>query len=126
MSMDVLTILDRYRSTPWVDGGRDVDRDGGLDCWGLARKIVIDILGVVLPEDNSEAMARMGELTLVIGADAIRAGDLVLMQRGAHVGVCVGDLVIHSSRNAGVQTPSTAALQRLKLIHKAMRPRRRS
>lgn len=124
--MDVLTTLDHYRAIPYVEGGRDLKRDKGLDCWGLARKVVLDMTGVDLPEDNSEAMARMGELTLVISGDAIRAGDLVLMQRGTHVGVCVGDLVVHSSKAAGVQTPSTAALQRMKLIHKAMRPRRRS
>lgn len=123
--MDVLTSLDHYRSIPWVQGGRDLKRDKGLDCWGLARMVCHQLTGVELPADDSEAMARMGELTEVIPPDAIRAGDIVLMNRGAHVGACLGDIVVHISKEAGVQSPSTAAMLRLKIIHKAMRPRRR-
>ncbi|MEO1277593.1 MAG: NlpC/P60 family protein [Planctomycetota bacterium] len=125
MTMDVLSTLDRYREIPWVDGGRDVDRDHGLDCWGLARRVVLDLTGVELPEDNSEAFARMGELARVVEADELREGDLVLMHRDLHVGVCLGDRIVHSSKTAGVQCITVEALRRLKLATRVLRPRRK-
>ena len=125
MTTDVLTTLDRYNDIPWVDGGRDVQRDGGLDCWGLARKVVLDLNNADLPEDNSEAFARMGELAQVVEAEALQPGDIVLMQRDQHVGVCIGDRVIHTSRSAGVQCVTVEALRRLKLATRALRPWRR-
>lgn len=122
--MDVLTSLDHYRAIPWVEGGRDYERDKGLDCWGLARHVCREITGVELPADDSEAMARMGELCQVLDdAKSIRAGDLVTMQRGLHVGVCIGEHVLHSSKSAGVQLVNVAVVQRLRMAHKVLRPR---
>jgi cell wall-associated NlpC family hydrolase len=125
--MDVLTSLDHYRSIPWVQGGRDLKRDKGLDCWGLARMVCHQLTGVELPADDSEAMARMGELCQVLDdTRSIRAGDLVTMQRGLHVGVCIGEHVLHSSKTSGVQLVSVAVVHRQKIAHRVLRPRRQA
>ncbi|UYV13740.1 MAG: C40 family peptidase [Phycisphaera sp.] len=122
--VDVRTDLERYREIPFAEGGRDLEQDEGLDCWGLARMVCQEMTSVELPIDDSEAMARMGELTEVIDKGTPRAGDLVLMLRGTHVGACIGEYVVHISKSAGVQIMSVAAMARLRIIDKVLRPRR--
>lgn len=44
-----------YIGTPWVAGGRHLERDGGLDCWGLVVDIYRRAFGIDLPEFNDLA-----------------------------------------------------------------------
>ena len=40
-------MIEKYRSIPYVKGGRDL---AGLDCWGLVRLVRSEIKGDLLPE----------------------------------------------------------------------------
>lgn len=86
----------RYVGVPYVEGGRDVQRDGGLDCWGLVRLVYAEQYGVNLPayEDaagEDEAVERMArEREGWAQVETPRTGDLVLLRikgREQHVGV---------------------------------------
>ena len=40
----------KYIGMPWRTGGRDINRDGGLDCWGLVVKFYKEHYHLTLPE----------------------------------------------------------------------------
>lgn len=97
--------LDKYMSVPFKERGRDMD---GCDCWGLARMVLQEALGVELPSyddgylsthdrkrvqesiegglENWEEVPAPGMWDLVI----FRIGSKRSRSKG-HVGVYVGD-----------------------------------
>ncbi|WP_285906774.1 NlpC/P60 family protein [Pseudodesulfovibrio pelocollis] len=42
--------INDYVGIPFVEDGRDLARDGGLDCWGLVRLALMKQAGIVIPE----------------------------------------------------------------------------
>ena len=86
----------------WVDGGRDAQRDGGLDCYG----VLVAVLG--LPDDSAEALANADALAdPVPEGEACREGDLLIMDGvlgpGRHVGVVLDEFeFVHGIHGVGV------------------------
>ena len=91
-----------YVGIPYVSGGRDRDRDGGLDCYGLIRVVYAAELGVeidelrVTPDDGRvavdgefEAQAQGTEWLRV--EDDAREFDIVWARNGlgSHCGVAL-------------------------------------
>lgn len=108
--------LDRYVGLPFVDGGREF-ADGGFDCWGLVRRILVDDAGVDVPSYSETPAADLGGVERDLGEAVAnpalwqavtfpRRFDVALMRgrsaRGgpeipAHVGIMVdGVRVIHT------------------------------
>ncbi|MGH7132698.1 MAG: NlpC/P60 family protein [Phycisphaerales bacterium] len=89
----------------FVDRGLDPVRDGGVDCWGLARLACRRLVGITLPEDPAEALMGEGELVTTCVVGEPRPGDILLFNTGGgnkkrgnetlsdglglHVGVCI-------------------------------------
>lgn len=40
----------KFIGIPYIKGGREISKDGGLDCYGLVRKWYSDQYGIILPE----------------------------------------------------------------------------
>lgn len=111
-----------YVGLPFADRGRKVERDGGLDCWGLVRKILWEQFGHCLPSwgDDYDSCTELETVRGVVKA-AIpilhaqrvatpEVGDIVLLRiRGiaCHVGLYIGEqrmLHIMRGRNAVVES----------------------
>lgn len=122
---------------PYVERGRDLARDGGLDCYGLVR-VGLARLGVLWPENEAEALACSESLAVrLTSSERPQRGDVVemLMEGRAHVGLMVdGFTVLHakSPRDGDImaERPSTSVLtplstlRRLRAVIGVSRPRR--
>lgn len=91
-----------YVGIPWLDKGRD---HTGCDCWGLARVIMAEQFGVILPSyaDDYVDPSERDEISVLLATgipengwtpitDAPRAGDGVvfrLLNQPWHVGIMV-------------------------------------
>lgn len=108
-----------YIGLPWRERGRDRD---GLDCWGLARLVLAEQCGMVLPsyagdyasiEEREDLAALIADQShrLVDPVDRadVRPFDLVLMRYGVaamHVGVVVEPgRLLHIRRGARSEAP---------------------
>lgn len=92
-----------YVGLPWADLGRDRT---GCDCWGLARLVYAEQLGIALPSysDAYPCAGEQAEVAALIGRESQvgqwrpvtdRPGpfDLLLFRRGrlaSHLGVAIG------------------------------------
>ena len=91
-----------YVGLPFAPRGRDLERDGGLDCWGLVRHVYARELGLTLPSFHTDYAdpTVAGQIDPLVVAEAARwravspgeerALDVVVLRRGrwrAHVGV---------------------------------------
>lgn len=112
---------EKYIGLPYADAGRTRD---GLDCWGLARLVYENELGVMLPsyaggytghEERAEIAALLSDAKelpgwLSVTDDDIRPFDLVLFRRGrldSHVGIVAAPgrmLHITAHTTANIQT----------------------
>jgi cell wall-associated NlpC family hydrolase len=54
---------------PFVDGGRDPKRDGGVDCWGLTI-LAARVLGITLPDWPGVSCDASGEVGAIMGTEA--------------------------------------------------------
>lgn len=105
---------DGYLGLPWADLGRT---RAGCDCYGLARLVYADQLGIVLPSYAGEYLGagEQAEVAALLDReeqvgpwlpvlDAIAPFDLVLFRRGrlrSHVGVAVSaELMLHMDGEA--------------------------
>ncbi|QND45195.1 C40 family peptidase (plasmid) [Rhizobium lusitanum] len=95
---------------PYVAFGRD---RAGVDCWGLAKLVFAEILGIELPsyieqytsqEERSELDALIGSAAgseIWVGTVQAATFDIVVFRRGhmeAHVGIVVSPgLMLHTS-----------------------------
>ena len=112
---------------PFVERGRSVEEDGGLDCFGVAR-IVCDRMGVAL-DDPGIGTSDIGAHVDPIGRGLEGAGfvevshpapgDLVMLDWGGcgtidHIGVCLGEgLFLHVSVGTVVHGVRIAAAARI-------------
>lgn len=124
---DIAKWADRYVGIRFADHGRALSLDearGGLDCWGLARLVAAEQLGLVLPAydegyasaDERAAVARLISAGMAdwrpVPDGGCRAGDFAAL-RGrrrepvSHVGVLVGPAhLLHIERGtASVVVP---------------------
>ncbi len=84
----IVAIAKKYLGTPYVFGG---NTPAGFDCSGFTQFVFAHV-GIALPHSSS-AQGRM----TAIDPSAARAGDLVVMDGGGHVGIYLGDgTMIHS------------------------------
>ncbi|AHX01183.1 putative tail structure protein [Nitrincola phage 1M3-16] len=106
-----------YIGIPWKTGGRDVRKDGGLDCWGLVRKIYEDKFNITLPpftgittknsykECSTQFELEKDKDTDFIEVDDPRKGDIALFTIAGHpihVGIVLADnQFIHMDDKAG-------------------------
>ena len=102
-------LLDDFVGVPWRDRGRDRN---GCDCWGLARLVYRERLGIDLPsyvDDYASTADRSALDGLIRGerepwrpvtADAAELFDVVLLrERPWHIGVVAGaGLMLHMPR----------------------------
>lgn len=90
-------------------GGNSVET--GLDCSGLVRLVVHDVIGKVLPR-RSEEISRIGQ---PVEADELKPGDLVffntLRKTFSHVGIYIGN-------NQFVHAPSSGGFVRIEKLDK--------
>ena len=93
-----------YVGLPWADLGRD---RAGCDCYGLARLVYVEQLGIALPSYTGAypCAGERAEVAALIGreaeagpwrpvADALAPFDLLVFRRGrlaSHLGVALGD-----------------------------------
>ena len=100
---------------PFVWGGRDIERDGGLDCWGLVR--------LVRPEVPDYEADNMSDAAIVMRKKAgdwarvmsPQVGDIVLMGRSSvphHAGILTEAGVLHTQRKTGSVIQSLTLLRR--------------
>lgn len=112
---------------PYVERGRDIDRDGGLDCYGLVR-LGLSRLGVEWPADEAEALGHPESLaTRLTPAERPMRGDVaeMLMDGRAHVGLMVdGFTVLHAKREGTSVLTPLSTLRRLRAVIGVSRPRR--
>lgn len=103
-----------YVGLPFQDGGRD---RAGCDCYGLARLVMAEQMGIVLPS-YSGAYATVEDRKALDGLIAgnmgpwreiepgsEKPGDALLMRLAgteSHIGIVVGrGMVLHTERGAG-------------------------
>ncbi|SDX90546.1 NlpC/P60 family protein [Albimonas donghaensis] len=95
---------DSYVGLPWADLGRN---RSGCDCYGLARMVYAEQLGIALPSYAGAypCAGEQAEVAALIGreselgpwrpvADVVAPFDLLLFRRGrlaSHLGVALGD-----------------------------------
>lgn len=112
---------------PYVERGRDLARDGGLDCYGLVR-VGLARLGVLWPENEAEALAASKALaTRLTNQQRPQRGDVVEMLMGgrAHVGLMVdGFTVLHAKSEGASVLTSLSILRRMRAVIGVSRPRR--
>ena len=93
-----------YVGLPWADLGRD---RAGCDCYGLARLIYADQLGIALPSYTGAypCAGEQAEVAALIGrvseadpwrpvVDVLAPFDLLVFRRGrlaSHLGIALGD-----------------------------------
>lgn len=101
---------------PFVDGGRDPKRDGGVDCWGLTM-LAARVLGITLPDWPGVSCDASGEVGAIMGTeaadearwmrlDAPEPGAVALFRSDpnypdklTHAGVCIGGIwFLHTQR----------------------------
>lgn len=103
--------LNRWVGVPYVFGGRDIDRDGGYDCYGLVMAVLREQCGVELPDWHIEgqgAQATAKAVTTAVQSEvasqrACRVNraqdfDIAVVQRthlAHHVGLVVAEGVLH-------------------------------
>lgn len=112
---------------PYVERGRDLARDGGLDCYGLVR-VGLARLGVLWPENEAEALACSESLAIRLATgERPQRGDVVemLMETRVHVGLMVNSFIVLHARHEGtsVLTP-LSTLRRMRAVIGVSRPRR--
>jgi len=94
---DLVTDARKYLGVPYVWGGTDPDT--GLDCSGFTQ-LVAKENGITLPRTAAQ-QAKVG--TEVPSLDQARAGDLVVLEGGSHIGIYVGDgKMIHAPKAGDV------------------------
>jgi len=94
---DLVTDAEKYLGVPYVWGGTDPDT--GLDCSGFTQ-LVAKENGITLPRTAAQ-QARVG--TEVPSLDQAKAGDLVVLEGGSHIGIYVGDgKMIHAPKAGDV------------------------
>lgn len=94
---DLVTDAEKYLGVPYVWGGTDPDT--GLDCSGFTQ-LVAKENGIVLPRTAAQ-QAKVG--TEVPSLDQAKAGDLVVLEGGSHIGIYVGDgKMIHAPKAGDV------------------------
>ena len=106
----------KYVGTPYVTAGRSLERDGGLDCWGLVRVIVQDLFNFELPAyeainthlDINQASEMLVNTPLYKNCeevDVAQEGDLLLFNivgNPLHVGYALSNTqMIHADRKTG-------------------------
>ena len=108
------TNLNNYVGIKWVYRGREIDRDGGLDCYGLVRLFYKNEYSIELPKWDVIASSDNPQVTdnLVKSNDlehdhpfvetiTPKTGDVVLMNIlgfPVHVGIFVNDKYLLHSR----------------------------
>ena len=117
----------QYIGIPFVDAGRD---RSGCDCWGLARLVLAEQFGIVMPSwDDYELVQHDTGTPRILAACQLACvnrvsdpapGDIALMRiRGClgHVGLALGDgWILHTDRRIGsVLQRSDCARLRLRI-----------
>ncbi|MEQ1788585.1 MAG: NlpC/P60 family protein, partial [Acidimicrobiales bacterium] len=115
--------------TPYVEGGRDVARDKGLDCWGVTRAGLARI-GIEAPEEMGAAVEFLAARAELLSDKRIpQAGDLIVLSGpinergymgvprpedgGRHVGICIdGWRFVHAVRGVNASVASVAYYRR--------------
>jgi hypothetical protein len=93
----VVTEAKKYLGVPYLWGGTDPTK--GLDCSGFTQ-LVFKNLGYSIPR-TSQQQASAG--TAVPSLAEARAGDLIILDGGGHVGIYVGDgKMIHAPKTGDV------------------------
>lgn len=110
-----------YVGVPFQDLGRDV---GGCDCWGLARLVYSEVLGIDLPSyaEAYASVTEQAEISCLLAArtrspwmrtETIRTFDLLLFRRGradTHIGVAVDDrIMLHMASGDHAKIESLSA-----------------
>lgn len=106
----------RYVGLPYAERGRCLELDGGLDCWGLYRRVIFDELGVLLPAWDGvdgrdlalcDEVIRADTSQVWVRVDAAQPFDLVVM-RGIFRGT---DARLHSGEiHCGCMAPGNRVL----------------
>lgn len=106
--MSIPEWVDRYTGIPYAEKGRTTD---GIDCWGLARLVLFEQLGLDTP-DYGEAYDDAGDKKVIpaviseglekewVRVDKPQLFDLIILsvgKRKMHVGIVVGRIdFLHS------------------------------
>lgn len=109
-----------YVGRPFAEGARDLDADGGLDCWGLVRQVYARERGIVLPRFSMVATGDAESIGRAICSEQVstrwsrvnkrtpQVFDVVTMRRRgskleSHCGVIApGRRLLHCERQSGV------------------------
>lgn len=109
---------------PYVEGGRDRERDGGLDCYGLVRAGLMR-LGLQWPENEAIALATPECLAEPVSGRVPRTGDVVEMVIGdlRHIGLMLDETaVLHAQRGSRSVISTLSGLRRLRIVVGIARP----
>lgn len=106
--------LNKYVGIKWVHRGREIDRDGGLDCYGLVRLFYKNEYNIILPKWDVIASSDNPQVTdELVKSNGVehdhpftetstpKVGDVVLMNIlgfPVHVGIFVNDKYLLHSR----------------------------
>lgn len=106
----------KYIGIPYVVAGRSLERDGGLDCWGLVRVIFQDLFNFELPAYESinthlsvnQASEMLVNTPLYKNCEEVlevQEGDLLLFNivgNPLHIGYALSSThMIHADRKTG-------------------------
>ncbi len=110
---------------PYLEGGRDAG-SLGLDCYGVVRVGLSD-LGVEIPRDQADAVAREFALGRVLAAwEPTRVGDVLVLEAeaGPHVGLAISPFrFVHATRTSGVVVDRVAVWARAGKLRRRVRVR---
>jgi probable lipoprotein NlpC len=105
-----------YIGIPYVKGGRELQRDSGLDCWGLVVAIAKDLRSIDLPKyDTINTHLNINQASSLLVntdlykdcdvVDSVLEGDLLLFKvigNPLHIGYAVSQSeMIHADPSTG-------------------------
>lgn len=109
--------MDRYIGIPFVRSGRDIQRDKGLDCYGLACLYYRNEFNIYLPDHThintsehsyqecANSMIQQSTYEDFQQVSTLKKGDLLLYNVGgfpSHIGIYIGDdLMLHTNERSG-------------------------
>lgn len=112
-------------NVPYADHGTDLERDGGLNCYGLVRA-ALSRYGIQWPEDPAQALrGREALARLLESGERPTPGDVVemCMEDGAHLGMLLEDgYVLHAIRGRSSAISRLEMLRRMGAVTGIARP----